>query len=133
MSKLTQAEIDELQRKYEAATPGEWLAYWCEATGSNDWADKAMVYGLQITSVDRTPALWKRDADFIAAAHNNFPALIDAQRQLVEAEQKLARVREILGPEFDKGTPAYSNDVVYVRVKLRIEDVVTIKELLVTN
>lgn len=55
-----------------------WIFAQPEATGSNGWAGKAIVAGLDITSVDRAPAFYVEDAKLIASA----PALQEENEQL---------------------------------------------------
>lgn len=48
-----------------------------EATGSNDWAGKALVAGLHLAEADRIPCFREDDAHLIAAAPNLLSALED--------------------------------------------------------
>jgi hypothetical protein len=74
---VSQQRRDELSRLAEKAKkPGPLVVVSPEATGSNDWAGKAIVAGLHLTTVDRMTVFWKSDADFIAAAFNAIPALL---------------------------------------------------------
>jgi len=45
-----------------------WIFAQPDATGSNGWAGKAIVGGLNLTSVDRMPAFYTADAHLISAA-----------------------------------------------------------------
>lgn len=45
-----------------------WIFAQPQATGSNGWAGKALVAGLNVTSVDRMAAFYEDDAHLIAAA-----------------------------------------------------------------
>lgn len=55
-----------------------WIFGKPEATGSNGWAGKALVMGLELTSVDRAPAFYEDDARLIADA----PRLKEENEQL---------------------------------------------------
>lgn len=90
--------MSELQRIVELgklATVRPYVAFSPEATGSNDWADKAVIAGIRLTSVDRMTVFWTRDAEYIAAACNS--ADIVAQKLLDIGNAKtIGEVREIL-------------------------------------
>lgn len=55
-----------------------WVFAQPEATGSNGWAGKALVAGLNLTNVDRMTAFYEDDARLIAAA----PEMLDALKAI---------------------------------------------------
>lgn len=64
-----------------------------EATGSNGWAGKAMVAGLNVTNVDRVVAFYEDDAMLIAAAPQMLRE-IQETRQRLDALLKIEKYRK---------------------------------------
>jgi uncharacterized protein (UPF0335 family) len=91
---ITDAEMAELERKYEAATKGEWRYY------HNDMA--------VISSSDMGIALDTTDNNgmFVAAAHNALPALIARIERLEKEKAALAKALD----EIDAAAEAYQSD-----------------------
>jgi hypothetical protein len=85
----TPATLAAMLRATESAESKDvpWAAWQVEPTASNDWAGKAMIAGLPIKSVDRSPAFLAGDAQHIAAWHPAAAAAV--------AQEALAARREI--------------------------------------
>jgi hypothetical protein len=74
-----------------------WVFAQPEATGSNGWAGKAIVAGLDVTSVDRGMAFYEDDARLIAAA----PAMF---KEIQETRERLDALLEKLEGKVDEDT-----------------------------
>lgn len=59
-----------------------WVFAQPEATGSNGWAGKAVVAGLNVTSVDRMTAFYEADALLIAAAPQMLKEIQETRQRL---------------------------------------------------
>lgn len=90
---MTTAEIDELEAKWKASTQGEWVG----ATDRGMFAGGNKVFETGCGCCT-SESLTDGNAQFIAAAHNDFPQLIQAARRLIELESA-AREAERLRAE----------------------------------
>lgn len=81
---ITPERLDELERLYGAATPGEWSAYLVK---DNDGKQYATMYQTWAFVEPSVCGLWagegkdRKDLDFIVAARNTFPALLAAAEE----------------------------------------------------
>lgn len=108
MNDLTDEQIAELRTKAEAATPGPW-----ETRGYKEMRGKYVVGPRKPGDLGRGPVVLMQplfcdersaaNADFIAAARNLVPALLDAlataRTERDEARAQVQAVREIVPPD----------------------------------
>ena len=81
MSELTPAELAELRRLHEAATPGEWTANgrFVEELEADCWQPVCQCIRLDCDDVD---PIRQRNGEVIAAARNALPRLLDEIERL---------------------------------------------------
>lgn len=88
-----------------------WIFAQPAATGSNGWAGKAIVAGLDLTSVDRAPAFYEDDARLIADA----PRLKEENEQLKLQVEGLREENVKLSTRMNGSTDAYLEAVKEVK------------------
>lgn len=94
---MTEQQLQEIEALDRQRTQGEWVAWNCEPTGSNDWGGKAAIGNLWMGIVDppRIPVFREWDAAFIAQCSTSVPALCTALRAaLAEIERLRAIVND---------------------------------------
>jgi hypothetical protein len=57
-------------------SPMPWVSWHQEPTASNGWAGKAVIAGLPLLSIDRSPCFRKEDAEFICLARTAFDIML---------------------------------------------------------
>jgi len=92
---VTPEQIAELRRLHQASTQGEWRAgdYTHKPSGLAGIACDELEVWIVTPGVMLVPC----DAHFCAAAHNHFPALLDAAEECSRLRERLAAVQAALG------------------------------------
>ena len=70
-------DLDEADAKGKAATPGPW-----HVGQQSNWKDDIAIFGDLCVSLTAPRKLTRADAEFIAYARNNWPAIVDEIREL---------------------------------------------------
>ena len=105
---MTREQLDAIRARVEAATPGPWeagTAFCCPDMG---WIDgpKRMVCPVH-ESAKRTHTLDANDAEFIASAREDVPALLaEVERLTADPLPAAAWVREVERAAFARGVAA---------------------------
>lgn len=100
---MSELNLDELERLYKGASGNEWRSIWPEGSkqlcaGVESPGSHYVILHLDIDKSYHpdTVAMWKRDCDFIAAAHNKMPALISEARKSREKDARIAELEKML-------------------------------------
>lgn len=117
MTRLTDEQIDALDRLEREATPGEWLVHIANHHNSGSWRAIGPVH--EVAGADE---MARRDSRFIAASRNHLRTLIDEVRRYREGLTSIAAWMERSGHERAAGDVLLFRDGQITRITAALDD-----------